>query len=175
MVCIFNSWFVRIPLLLFPPSPCLRGAHVLLLMQLAALLLCTCTFCSADKLLLTMPRAQDGDKGWDTTDSSCSPVNREVTHGDSTVCGSPLAALGLITHSRRTQPSTYAWNAVHSLLPEVWNCCKVPNTVQGLGHEGRRSDPCNMEVANERQGERCLHSALLHWGQHKKGCQENVD
>lgn len=28
MLCIFNSRFVRIPLLLFPPSPPLRGAHV---------------------------------------------------------------------------------------------------------------------------------------------------
>lgn len=84
-LCIFNSWFVSIPLLLFPPSPRLTGTRVLLLMQLSALLLFPCAFCSAEKLLLTTPRAQAGDKVWDTTDSSCNPENSDVTRGDSSV------------------------------------------------------------------------------------------
>lgn len=54
-------------------------------MQLAVLLLYTCAFCSADKLLLTTPQAQAGDKVWDTMDSSCIPENSDVTRGDSMV------------------------------------------------------------------------------------------
>lgn len=74
------------------------------------------------------------------------PIELEITPWR----GSALVARDLITHSRRTQPLAYAWNAVHSLLQNACNYCKVRKMVQGAGSMGRRRQcPCNIKAAKE--------------------------